>query len=70
MTINNKVTEYNCETGEEIIRPMTAEEIAQQAKDAAEAAEHKAKQDALIAKREEILNRIGLTADEVGLLIQ
>jgi len=70
MTTNNKVTEYNCTTGQEIIRDMTADEIAQRVKDEAEALSNQAKQNALIAKRQAILDKIGLTADEVSLIIQ
>jgi len=70
MTTNNKVTEYNCTTGQEIIRDMTADEIAQRVKDEAEALSNQAKQNALVAKRQAILDKIGLTADEVSLIIQ
>jgi hypothetical protein len=70
MTTDNKVIEFNCETGKEVIRDMTAEEIAQRAKDEAENAINQAKQDEIIAKRQAILDKLGLTADEISLIIR
>jgi hypothetical protein len=64
-----QIKEYNCETGEEIVRDATAAEIAQLKKDA----------DAFLAKQEAaaeeeatkaaLLNRLGITADEAKLLL-
>jgi hypothetical protein len=70
MTTDNKVIEFNCETGKEVIRDMNAVELAQRAKDEAENLINKAKQDEILAKRQAILDKLGLTADEVSLIIQ
>ena len=67
MTIQIKVV--NCETGEEIVRDATAEEIAQIELDAANAAAAKAEAEAKAAQRQAILDRLGLTADEAQLLL-
>lgn len=72
------MTEYtikivNCETGEEIIRDMTPEEIEQRKAD--EQAFLKAKQDAeseLVAKQKEkaaIAAKLGLTVDQLVKLL-
>lgn len=63
------VKEFNSETGEEIERKATAEEIAQIEADKAES---KAEQDAAAAqaaKKQEVLAKLGLTADEVSALL-
>jgi hypothetical protein len=59
----------NCETGEEIVRDATAEEIAQMEKDAADFAADKIAKIEKEAARQAILDRIGLTADEAKLLL-
>jgi hypothetical protein len=59
----------NCETGEEIIRDATAEEIAQMQLDIANAKAAKAEAEAKETARQEILDRLGLTADEAKLLL-
>jgi hypothetical protein len=59
----------NVETGEEIVRDATAEEIAQMKLDAENAAAEKAQADAKEASRQAILDRLGLTADEAKLLL-
>ena len=59
----------NCETGEEIVRDATAEEIAQMELDAANAVAEKAEADAKETQRQAILDRLGLTADEAKLLL-
>ena len=59
----------NVETGEEIVRDATAEEIAQMELDAANAAEIKAEAEAKETQREAILDRLGLTADEAKLIL-
>jgi hypothetical protein len=59
----------NCETGEEIIRDANAAELAQVAIDAAS---DKAAKDAIQAKetaKAAILDRIGLTADELKTIL-
>ena len=59
----------NVETGEEIVRDATAEEIAQMEIDVvnAKATEEAIKAEAI--KRQAILDRLGLTADEAKLLL-
>ena len=60
-------------TGEETIRPYTAEEIAaveaEQAKAAAERAERDAEQAARDAAKAELLAKLGITAEEAALLL-
>ena len=64
-----KIKEYNCETGEEIVRDATDAEIAQMAKDKAEFDARKAEAEAKETARQAILDRLGLTADEAKLLL-
>jgi hypothetical protein len=59
----------NCETGEEIVRDATAEEIAQMELDAANATAAKTQAQAKAIQRQAILDRLGLTADEAKLLL-
>jgi inosine/xanthosine triphosphate pyrophosphatase family protein len=59
----------NCETGEEIIRDATAEEIAQIELDAANAAAAKVEAAAKATAKAAILDRIGLTADELKTIL-
>jgi acyl-CoA reductase-like NAD-dependent aldehyde dehydrogenase len=59
----------NCETGEEILRDATPEEIAQKEIDAANEAARKAEAEAKAAERQVILDKLGLTADEAQLLL-
>jgi len=59
----------NCETGEEIVRDATAEEIAQMDLDAANAAARKAEAEAKAAEKQAIADRLGLTLDELKLLL-
>lgn len=64
-----KITELNCETGEEITRDATAEEIAQAQADAQLAqAEADAKTEAAAAKAA-LLERLGITEEEAKLLL-
>jgi Mg/Co/Ni transporter MgtE len=59
----------NCETGEEIIRDLNAEELVQiEAKTAADEAA-KIEIEAKTAQRQAILDRLGLNADEAQLLL-
>jgi hypothetical protein len=71
MTYTEKI--INIATGEETIRPYTAEEIAtveaSKAKLAAEKAKIDAEQIAKDAARQAILDRLGLTAGEATLLL-
>jgi hypothetical protein len=59
----------NCETGEEILRDATPEEIAQKEIDAANEAARKAEAEAKAAQRQVILDKLGLTAHEAQLLL-
>jgi hypothetical protein len=65
--------EVNCETGEVIERPLTADEIADREADA-QAAAAKAEQDAAEAAtkaqaKDALLAKLGITADEAALLL-
>jgi hypothetical protein len=59
----------DCETGEEIIRDATVEEIAQIELDAANEAAKKAEAEAKAAEKQALLDRLGITADEAKLLL-
>ena len=59
----------NCETGEEIVRDATANEIAQMELDAANEVARKAEVETKAAQRQAILDRLGLTADEAKLIL-
>ena len=69
------VTEVNCSTGEEIVRPMTAEELVQYEADAAAAAAEAEAREAEVAAKaaakasgEAKLAALGLTAEEIAAL--
>jgi hypothetical protein len=64
-----QIKEYNCETGEEIVRDATAAEIAQFKIDAADAETKKVAAQAKEAAKAAILDRIGLTADELKTIL-
>jgi predicted flap endonuclease-1-like 5' DNA nuclease len=64
-----QIKEYNCETQEEIIRDATNAEIAQMAKDKANAEARKVEIEAKEAAKAAILDRIGLTADELKTIL-
>ncbi len=75
MTDTLMAIEINCETGEEIIRPLTPEEIAQREIDAAalaiETAARDAAEAAALAAKESAqakLAALGLTAEEIAAL--
>ena len=63
----------NCETGEQTEVELTAEEIAQREADAAKAEADKVAKDAADAAKAEakaeLLDRLGLTAEEADLLV-
>jgi hypothetical protein len=59
----------NCETGEEIVRDATTEEIAQIELDTANAAAREAEAEAKAEAKAAILERIGLTADELKTIL-
>ena len=71
MTKSNKpqVKIVNAETGEEIIRDANAEELAQMAKDKAEIDTQNAEAEAKAIAKAAILDRIGLTADELKTIL-
>lgn len=60
-------------TGQETIRPYTAEEIAESEKNAAETAKRQADENAVLsahaAARAALLDKLGITADEAKLLL-
>jgi predicted flap endonuclease-1-like 5' DNA nuclease len=59
----------NCITNEETVRDATAEEIAQIELDATNSASEKAEVKAKEAERLAILDRLGLTADELKTIL-
>ena len=59
----------NAETGEEILRDMNAEELAQLEADKIAFQNAIAAQEAKEAQRQAILDRLGLTADEAKLIL-
>jgi len=76
MTDTLTAIEVNCETGEVIERPLTAEEIAQREADAAAFAVAEAEREAEDAAKAEAkasaeakLTALGLTSDEVAAII-
>jgi hypothetical protein len=64
-----QIKEFNCETGEEIVRDATAEEIAQIELDAAQAKARQAEIEAKAAEKQALLDRLGISADEAKLLL-
>lgn len=64
-----QVKEYNCETGEEIIRDANAEEIAQMEIDAQKLANEKTEAQAQATAKAALLERLGITEDEARLLL-
>jgi antitoxin component HigA of HigAB toxin-antitoxin module len=64
-----QIKEYNCETGEEIVRDATAAEIAQFKIDATNFKALKAEAEAKEIAKQAILDRIGLTADELQTIL-
>jgi hypothetical protein len=59
----------NCETGEEIVRDATTDEIAQMEIDAANNAILKAEVEAKAAQKAALLERLGITEAEAKLLL-
>jgi predicted flap endonuclease-1-like 5' DNA nuclease len=59
----------NCETGEEIVRDANAEELAHMQLDASNAAARQAEAEAKETAKAAILDRIGLTADELKTIL-
>ena len=64
-----QIKEHNCETGEEIVRDANAAEMAQIKLDAADAKARKAEAEAKETAKAAILDRIGLTADELKTIL-
>jgi hypothetical protein len=64
-----QIKEYNCETQEEIIRDATKAEIAQMEIDVANAAARRAESEAKASAKAAILDRLGLTADELQTIL-
>ena len=64
-----QIQEFNCETGEEIIRDATVEELAQIKIDIENAEKLKAETEAKETAKTAILDRIGLTADELKTIL-
>jgi hypothetical protein len=64
-----QVKEVDCTTGEEIVRDATAEEIAQMEIDKTNAQLAKAEAEAKATERQAILDRLGLTADELKTIL-
>lgn len=63
-----KIGIYNHETGEQEVRDMTAEELAQLEAEQAIAAAKQAEREAAILAKNAILDRLGLTESEAQLL--
>ena len=68
-TTKPQVKIVNCETGEEIVRDATAEEIAQIELDATNAAAEKAEAAAKESARQALLSKLGITQEEAQLLL-
>jgi len=68
-TNKSQIKIVNCETGEEIVRDANADEIAQMAIDADSATAQKAEAQTKETAKAEILDRIGLTADELKTIL-
>jgi len=64
-----QIKEYNCETGEEIIRDATSAEIAQMAIDAENAAARQAEAEAKATAKAALLEKLGITVEEAALLL-
>jgi hypothetical protein len=65
--------EVNCETGEVVERPLTADELAQREADAAKAESDRVAQEAenaaKAAEKAALLAKLGITKDEAKLLL-
>jgi hypothetical protein len=59
----------NVETGEEIVRDATVDEIAQMKIDAENAAARKVEAETKAAEKQALLDRLGISADEAKLLL-
>jgi FMN-dependent NADH-azoreductase len=66
---NSKIIIHNVETNEIIERDMTAEELAQYEQTRLAEATKQAEAEAKAAERQAILDRLGLTADELKTIL-
>jgi hypothetical protein len=64
-----QIKEYNCETGEEIIRDATNAEIAQLQNEYSITTAAKIEAEAKAAEKQALLDKLGITADEAKLLL-
>ena len=64
-----KKLEHNVETGEVLEVEMTKEEVAQRKLDEQEAAKKIADEEAKVAAKNVLLDRLGITAEEAALLL-
>jgi hypothetical protein len=64
-----QVKEFNCETGEEIVRDATDQEIAILEATYEEAKKHKELSQAYATERQAILDRLGITSEEAKILL-
>jgi hypothetical protein len=64
-----QIKEYNCATGEEIVRDATDAEIAQIDLDAASAATERAEIEAKVIAKAALLSKLGITVEEAALLL-
>jgi len=64
-----QIKEYNCETGIEIIRDATADEIKQIELDAVETEARKAEAEAKATAKAALLSKLGITTEEARLLL-
>jgi hypothetical protein len=67
--MNNQIKIFNCETGEEIVREATEQELKQLEKDAEKAKQIQAEIAAKAAQRQALLDKLGITAEEAKLLL-
>ena len=68
-TTKPQVKIFNCETQEEIIRDATSAEIAQMAKDKEQSETRKAEAEANATARAALLEKLGITADELKTIL-
>jgi len=64
-----QIKELDCTTGEEIVRDATAEEILEIKARAEKSASIDAEEAARAVEKQAILDRIGLTADELKMIL-
>ena len=64
-----QIKEVNCETGEEIVRDATAEELAQMELDAANDAARKSEATARATAKAALLAQLGITEEQAKLLL-